>query len=329
MCVTFISHCELLLCFQVSHSFNYLFNILFLAVCALISAGSDKTLKQWDLESSRCIRTLKGHTSPIQCISAVDAHRVLSGDGSGSVLLWEIVTGHQLASVKAHSKAVRCFAVTVNGSSFVSGSNDCSLKLWRLEALQKPVLQFRCTDSVNACVLSSDGSRLYSGSDDKSLRVWDMTTGQQLASMQSHTEAVTSLALSGSLLVSGSCDKTVKLWDTGSMQLLRTLLGHSNFVESVAVSSDGSQRQLVLSGGGYFFGTKDCIVRVWDAASEALLKELKGHSDTVWCITVCPSGRFAASASADGTVCVWDLASLSLYVSLEAHESNVYSVLFV
>ena len=272
------------------------------------------------------------HNSPVFSLAAiVEAYWLLSGDESGSVLLWDVATGQQLASVKAHSECVSCLAVTPDGSSFVSGSWDHSLKLWRLEAMQQPVVQFSGhTDDVIACLVSSDGSRLYSGSTADSICVWDMTTGQQLASLHSHIDGVTSLALSGSLLVSGSFDKTVKLWDTGSMQLLHTLLGHSETVESVAVSSvssDGSLR--ILSGGGYDGSAKDCSVRVWDAASGAQVAVLQGHSNTVGCITVMSDGRLAASASDDRTICVWDLASLSLRARLEGHEYSVFSVLFL
>ena len=287
------------------------------------------TLKQWDLESNSCIRTLQGHSSTVLCLAAdVDADLLLSGD-RGNVLRWDIKTGQQLDQVEPHAYGgVQCLSITPDGSCFVSGSSDCSLTLRRVEALQQPVLQFHCsTGYVNACVVSSDGSRLYSGSKDSLVRVWDMNTGQQLDSMQSHTDGVSSLALSGSLLVSGSYDKTVKLWDTESMQLLHTLRGHSQPVQSVAVSSDGSQR--VFSGGGYKNGAKDCSIRVWDAASGSQLAVLKGHSDTVWYITVSSDGRLAASASCDETICVWDLATLSLCARLEGHSSSVFSVLFV
>ena len=174
--------------------------------------------------------------------------------------------------------------------------------------------------------MSSDGRKLYSGGIDNSIRVWDMTTGQQLASMESHTSGVTSLGLSCLLLVSGSNDKTVKLWDTGSMQLLHT---HqlSDHVQSVAVSSGGSQR--VLSGGGYKKGAQDYSVRVWDAASGAQLAVLQGHSNEINGVTVSSDGRLAASASEDGTICVWDLATFSLRARLEGHKLGLNSVLFV
>ena len=55
------------------------------------------------------------------------------------------------------------------------------------------------------------------------------------------------------------------------------------------------------------FGVKDHSVRVWDAASGALLTALQGHSNTIRFITVSSDGRLAASGSDDRTICLWDL----------------------
>jgi WD40 repeat protein len=106
-------------------------------------------------------------------------------------------------------------------------------------------------------------------------------TGQQLATLQSHTCPVLSLALCRSLLVSGSLDKSVKLWDTGIAQLLRTLQGHEHGVASVRVTSDGSRA---------VSGSFDMSVRVWDVdsgtqlahlASNSLRATLRGHTNKV------------------------------------------------
>jgi WD40 repeat protein len=313
--------------------------ICFFAVFTLFSASDlkDNTVKQWELETNSCIRTFQGHTSSVSSLAAtVDADRLLSGDSSGSVLLWDIATGQQLASVKAHSDRVSCLAVTPDGSSFVSGGRDCSLKLWHFEALQQPVIQFiGHTKLVDACVVSSDGSRLYSsnrprlGLNDGSIRVWNMTTGQQLARMQSYHygDGATSLALSGSLLVSGN-QRFVKLWDIESMQLLHTLRGHTEQVKSVAVSSVGSKR-IVSSDGRYDpLWCAPCepagkvhSLRVWDAVSGAQLTVLQESPEAIGNITVSSDGRLAACSSGHGAISVWDLTTLSLSARLETDRS--------
>src|SRR5947209_1394813 len=78
-----------------------------------------------------------------------------------------------------------------------------------------------------------------------------------LATLQGHTEGVTSVAFSpdGKTLASGSDDETIKLWDVQAGKEKATLKGHTGFVYGVAYSPDGR----TLASGG-----QDNTIRLWD-----------------------------------------------------------------
>ena len=66
------------------------------------------------------------------------------------------------------------------------------------------------------------------------------------------------------------------------------LKGHKRAVMSVAISKDD---KFMVSGSG------DTTVRIWDTAMGELLRELKGHSDTVKAVVVSPGCQHIASGS--------------------------------
>jgi len=71
------------------------------------------------------------------------------------------------------------------------------------------------TGPVWAVALSPDGSLLAFASGDKIVRLWDLTTSQEVQTLQGHTSFVRAVVFShdGSLLTSTSGDKTVRLWN--------------------------------------------------------------------------------------------------------------------
>ena len=106
---------------------------------------------------------------------------------------------------------------------------------------------------------------------------------------------------------------------------------------SVSISPDG----LYLVSAG-----EDRTIRVWDLAAGTLLKELHGHTDTVYSLTFSSDGTLLASGGLDSNVRVWDFgkvrqapgsgnspggnnaASAELIASFSTNEASVYSVQF-
>jgi len=73
-------------------------------------------------------------TQPIGCVAvARDGKRVVSGDLSGRVVLWNAQTGVQVRIVRKHSKRVRCVDISPDGNRVLSLGDDAILAVTPLK----------------------------------------------------------------------------------------------------------------------------------------------------------------------------------------------------
>ncbi|WP_254625967.1 WD40 repeat domain-containing protein [Nostoc sp. TCL240-02] len=88
------------------------------------------------------------------------------------------------------------------------------------------------------------------------MKLWDAATGNQITTLNGHSDAVNSVAFSpdGKTIASASSDNTVKLWDAATGKQITTLNGHSDTVWSVAFSPDS---KIIASA------SSDNTVKLW------------------------------------------------------------------
>jgi WD40 repeat protein len=98
-----------------------------------------------------------------------------------------------------------------------------------------------------------------------------------------------------------------------------TLKGHSGAVNAVA---------FLQATNHIASASSDTTVRLWDAATGNLHKELKGHSGDVEAVAFSPDRKQLASASSDATVKMWSLTTGKCIKTLEGHSGTVKAIAF-
>jgi hypothetical protein len=83
-----------------------------------------------------------------------------------------------------HSGPVLSCAFAPDGQTFVSASQDGTLKLWDAASGKEMRTFTGHQASVRGCAFSPDGTRLVSASDDQTLKLWDAASGQCLKTIQ-------------------------------------------------------------------------------------------------------------------------------------------------
>ena len=71
-----------------------------------VSASDDKTLKVWDLESGRELRTLDGHSADVTGVAVTpDGRRAVSASWDKTLKVWDLESGRELRTLEGHSDA--------------------------------------------------------------------------------------------------------------------------------------------------------------------------------------------------------------------------------
>ena len=122
----------------------------------------------------------------------------------------------------AQARTITACHYSRDGSRVVTGSWDCSVKLWCASTGKIEHTLEGHTKNVTCCVISRDGTVIVSASDDRTAIVWGASTGEVRHRIKGHKGAVTSCAISAdhTRVVTGSADRTARVWDTSKYAVL-------------------------------------------------------------------------------------------------------------
>jgi WD40 repeat protein len=117
-----------------------------------------------------------------------------------------------------------------------------------------------------------------------------------------------------------SHDRTYRatLYEAATGKETATFPGPKGGVNDLAFHPDG--RHVAVAGLG--------IVEVWDVVSQTKARELRGHSNWVYCLAFSPDGKWLATGGWDRTIKLRDAASGAERLTIFAHDGFVLDLAF-
>lgn len=214
--------------------------------------GGDNSVRLWDVESGTLKAILLGHTRRVASLAySSDGSLLASASWDSTIKLWDAHDGTLKASLRSvpegQAKSFGPMAFSPDGRTLAGGVAKF-IQVWDVKSRMLKAQLHRDENGQwvvvweTALVYSPNGRTLISsgqvgGMGGGWIKLWDAQSGTLKASLEAHTDGITSLAISpdGSTLASGSWDKTIRLWRLGEP--------HAVFPQGKTLTTWGSMKR--------------------------------------------------------------------------------------
>ena len=177
--------------------------------------------------------------------------------------LSEITHDVSLCEYYGHQGAVTSIAVSYESSYFLSGSADCTIRLWSLKIGQCLAVYKGHIKTIWSLSLCPKGYCFASGGADSLVFLWLTNKNSPLMSFNQHQKDITHIEFTENLnyIVTSSLDRSLRVWSLEDASLVRIIF----FPEAIKVF------KLTMNGETIICGGEDGNVYIWNIVKPAII----------------------------------------------------------
>jgi WD40 repeat protein len=266
-------------------------------------ADAEGRIYLWTYSNAALAQTVETGSPVVDLAFSLDSKRIVAVGADNTLRVYD-ATATEPTPLSELVSATPLAAVSfAPDKTIVTGGADKQISVWA-DALPTATHSLAGhTGPVYCVAFSPDMKLVASASGDQTIRTWDAVAGTQVRAISGSTGAFYGISFDakGERLVSGGADGVLRLWTVANGGQLRQLKeGEAPPpLFAVAFSPDGR----FVAGAGF-----EKTVRIWDASSGAITKNLVGHTDAVYQLAFNQAGTRLLSCGRAGNLTIWNVA---------------------
>jgi WD40 repeat protein len=299
---------------------------------SLVTASFDQTLKLWDIESQKMLRTMQGHTGIVLTVDVSPDGRVIaSGSSDRTIRLWDVPKSDPVLTSKVHDSPATAMATSKDGTLIATADDKGLVRIWTAAvavagddaapaAFEKPTREINIGMLVSRLAWRNDKLQLAVACADGTIRIINPADGGITGPIGAHDGAISGLVFSpnNQQIYTSGADGFVRRWPT-TIPAALTFEGLAKPAKAVALHPNGS---LIAVAG------EDGSIKILKRADGVVAHTLEGLSGTIAAIAFNRTGNQLATGGTEKIVRVFDVTSGKVVHEAPAAESPISAVVF-
>lgn len=311
----------------------------------LISLGTDKIVKVWDIRTFQCVQTIVDKTiyRPENRLTGLYFNPRINSLilTSKKINIWPFKAAEELPT--SHESTVTCVLFNKNFNCIISADEESTVHVWDINqnTLLFKFMEAHNGNRITAMSLDSSGRRLITGSHDGSIKMWNFSNGQCLREFNYDHEPkeVSKMAFIGNdsstkvqQIISVGWDKCLYIWPDENEPIVSwskclPTHGHTGHTDDILSLTYCPKEKLIITGGqlGQVIawhmetGFPKAYLHEID---KSLLSHIENESKAVEELLYSNLVHMLISVSADNVVRFWDMREISFKFKHSVNNNN-------
>ena len=291
----------------------------------IATGGHDNTIKLWNIENGRQIRSFNQHTDKIKTVAfSPDGTKLLSASSDNKAIVFDVLTANVLAVFVTNKDALMGAYFSPDGSKVITMTNRDQTQIWDIKtASLLGTYKKGFSAKVHSLWFSPDGTKVLSYSNYKEAKLINIESKKDVLTLPFDKTNSMSYSPNGKYIAIGSAKLFAKVFDAETGKEI------NRFKDNENIKCDGCNTVIAFSHSSKILltGSDKTGITQWDIETGKKIKNIKTNKERLRFVKFSPNDKYIL-AKTDKKIFIFDAKSGKQIFDLYDKQLNYFEPYF-